>query len=153
MKKKEYSLLTQAILLLPIIDKAYDFPRPLNDSPPIDRIRIHQGYKCNHCEDMLRVNEAYMHTHIFNKHRGIRTSSNPGYQQAFLQAWIHLGKYRTAVDPNSSFRSSVLCDPANLDSFDGSMDPSIPWEERFARIEAQHLERQENNPLKHWCAE
>jgi hypothetical protein len=85
MKKKEYLPLTQAISSLPIIDKADGFPRLLNDSPPIDDIRIHQGYKCNHCDDMLTVNKTYMGTHISNKHPGVRTSSNPGYQSTSLQ--------------------------------------------------------------------
>ena len=126
MKKKEYSPFTQAISSLPIIDKADDFPRPLNDSPPIDGIRIHQGYKCNHCDDMLTVNKPHMGTHIFNKHPGVRTSSDPGYQPTSLQAWIHQGKYWTVVDPNSSFQSSAPSDLANLDSSDGSTDVSIP---------------------------
>jgi hypothetical protein len=143
MKKKEFSPLTQAISSLPIIHKTNDFPHPLNDSPPIEGVCIHQGYKCNHCNDMLTVNEAHMRKHISNKHRSEHTLSNPGYRPASLQAWIHQGKYCTVVDPNSSFEPSAPCDPANLDPSDGS----IPWEERFARIEALRLEQQENNPL------
>ena len=138
MKKKEYSPFTQAISSLPIIDKTDDFPHHLNDSPPIDGIRIQQGYKCNHCDDMLTVNKIYMSKHIFNKHPGVCTTSNSGYQLASLQAWIHQGKDWTVVDPNSSFQSTVPSYLVNLDS-DASTNSTIPWEERIARIEAQRL--------------
>src|SRR6266513_1212005 len=129
MKRKEYLPLTQAVSSLPIIDKTDDFPRPLNDSPPIDDIHIHQGYKCNHCIDVLTVNKTHMSKHVFNKHRDVHTSRNPGYQPTSLQTWIHQGKYWTIVDPNSSFQPSAPSDLTNSDDSSGS---SIPWEERIA---------------------
>ena len=89
MKRKEYLSFTQAVSSLPIIDKIDDFPRSLNNSPPIENIRIHQDYKCNHCVDVFIVNKNHMNKHVFNKHRDVRTSRNPGYQPASLQTWIH----------------------------------------------------------------
>ena len=96
-------------------------------SSPIDGIRTQQGYKCNHCNDMLTVNKTYMGTYISNKHPDVRTSSKPGVpidRLLFRREYIKENIGPLSI-PISSFQSSTPSDLANLDSSNGSTAPSI----------------------------
>ena len=85
MKAKQYLPLIQAVSSLSIIDKTDDFPGPANDSSPIGGVRIQKDYKCNHCDDMLTMNESYMSKHIFNKHPGVRSQAILGIDELLFR--------------------------------------------------------------------
>lgn len=135
LKMKEYSPLLLAVSSLPTIENSNDFPIPLHDSSPVDGLAISTGFKCNNCEEMSSVSKSHVSTHVFNKHPGVRTSTDPGYRQVSLQSWSRRGKYWTVIDPNSTFR---LTAEANAMIMSEKVD--ISWEEKIVRMETARFE-------------
>src|SRR6266496_5827977 len=58
LKAKDYKPLLDAISNLPACQTIEEYPRPLNDSLPIDDLLAYPGYQCAHCDDLLSKSET-----------------------------------------------------------------------------------------------
>lgn len=143
MGHKEYKPLIEAVSTLPCCEDKEQFPDPLDDSHPIESLRIYPGYRCKHCKDYKSRSEDVMKKHVFNSHQPLRTGREEAYESVSLQTWSTVwgARYWTVVDPNkttSSATSTVI----------NGLIESGSWEERMAKIEQERLQEQENQILE-----
>ena len=73
---KDYKPLIKALdsSNVPILQCLDDFPRPMNDSAPIEDLRINNGLKCNQC-GFLSTSQHIMRRHIRDEKQKILTDN------------------------------------------------------------------------------
>ena len=71
-----------ASCLVRIANQIEDFEFPKNDSLPIQGIKIHHGYCCNHCNNLFTISPDVASKHLSKDHPNEPTSQQtPGYQR------------------------------------------------------------------------
>ena len=142
---KDYKPLIKALNEsgVPILQSLNQFPRPMNDSHPIEGLHIIKGLKCNQC-GFLTMSPQVMRQHVYNEKIKLQEESpsltHPGVQPASLQTWSSRGwkgGYWTVIDPNSSFDIPI-------DTNFVADKTSLTWMERMIETEEQRLKAQED---------
>lgn len=144
MGHKEYKPLIEAVSTLSCCEDKDQFPDPLDDTPPIEGLRIYPGYRCKHCKDYKSRSEDIIKKHVFNNHPSFRMCREEAYESVSLQTWsiVWSTRYWTVIDPDG-----VIPPVASVDMND-ALITSGSWEERMARMEQERLEDQENQILE-----
>src|SRR5262245_11873314 len=133
---KDYKPLIQALDAsgVPILQSLDEFPRPINDSVPVEELSILKGLKCNHC-GFLSTSMQVMRAHTYNEKQKVQEVSqdtvpylHPGTQSVALQTWSSYGwkgGYWTVIDPNSSFEMTTSQNELEVDK------TPLTWMERM----------------------
>src|SRR5215471_16620194 len=120
---------------LPILQSLDRFPRPPNNSIPIEGLPIQNGVKCKPC-GYLSTSAKVMKMHITDETREVLEGGenasrrgafiHPGSEPASLQTWSKSGwkgGYWTVVDPNATAAA------ANVQSSNIPPPPPLTWKE------------------------
>jgi hypothetical protein len=143
LNSKDYKPLIQALdeSGVSFLQSLEDFPRPMNDSIPIDELSILKGLECNQC-GFLSTSASVMRKHIYNEkmkfqkeNPTVEQDSHPGVAPTSLQTWSTYGwkgGYWTVIDPNASFEIPLVIE-SPVDK------TSLSWMEQMIETEEQRL--------------
>lgn len=151
LKAKDYNPLLASLdsSRLSILQSLEQFPRPLDNSDPIEGLRISKGLKCLHC-GFSTPSSGVMDKHISKERKDMKEQgmasapTHPGVQTVSLQIWSVHGwnrGYWTVIDPNDSFDTSVSMELTNGET-------QLSWLDQMVQKERHRLQAQEDNVLQ-----